>query len=89
MSNVPWGADNDPSAPWFQEPDPRPFECDCCYKQLNEGEQDDPIIIEGRTLCDRCAENLTLLRMDGVLASVAGRTKTLKQAALNVIIDKS
>lgn len=87
MSDVPWGAEHDPSAPWNDSD--TYLECGACYKELSEGEQDDPIFIEGRCLCDRCADNLTLLRMDGVLASVADRTRSLKQSALNVLIDKS
>lgn len=65
-----------PDAPWNENLD-HLFICDACNKTLNKYEEGDPCVIEGRTLCDRCASDLTALRWDGVLPMVSDRTNKL------------
>lgn len=74
----PWGAANDPLAPWNQPDNEHLFECDACQKILNKYEDGDPCVIDGRTVCDLCASDLTALRIDGVLGAVSLKTKKLK-----------
>lgn len=52
-------------------------QCEACKAWITGPEALDPCIIEDNILCDLCASNLTLLRIDGVLRGAAERTKYL------------
>ena len=54
-----------------------PTTCDSCMKSLDPWEVDDPIEIDGRFFCDKCADNLTHLRLEGFISGVAKKTNRL------------
>ena len=54
------------------------IECDCCYNRLTEVESADPCMIDGRVFCDKCASNITQLRLDGYIGDVSAKTRALR-----------
>ena len=64
-------------APWNQI-DFIPTECHACGSELNEGEQQDPCMIDDEAYCDKCASNLIQLRIDGYISQVHEKTFKLK-----------
>ena len=68
MSNLPWGAEFEPDAPWLDRGAYYFCHNGC---NLTPYEREDPIIIEGQPYCDRCAANRIKLE------TVSDKTKKL------------
>lgn len=51
---------------WIEPETERILICDSCYNPLNEFEQDDPIEIDGRIFCDRCAGDYITFRCGSI-----------------------
>jgi len=59
-------------------PEPEQIRCECCNNLLNDYETADPCTIDYHTFCDSCAQNLTSLRLQGFIKSVADRTNVIR-----------
>jgi len=66
---------NDPQAPWEQEPG---FECTSCQEFIETW--NDACIIDGHQFCDSCASDIMQLRFDGWIDPVKDKTKQLVKA---------
>ena len=57
------------------------FECENCHNILNKYEGEDPIRIDKKVFCDKCASDLTVLRWGEVVEPVNKKTKRLVKDA--------